>query len=130
LIITLPFPPSILRPNDKSHWRVKNPTKAKYRQECALLSSHIKYNEKGPVRIHISFYPPNNRWDWDGMVSAAKAGFDGFADGIGVNDKRFDPTLSFKKADKENPRIEIILFESYPEYKREYFEPFEVDYEF
>ena len=109
MIITIPFPPSILRPNDRTHWRKKNPIKASYRTDCSYFAMEkpVAFPANGPLYLHITFYPPNNRWDWDGMVSAAKAGFDGLAIGWKVNDKRFTPTLSFCPADPKNPRIEV-----------------------
>lgn len=44
------------------------------------------------------------------MVTACKAGFDGVAAGIGVDDKRFRPiTLDVKPCDKTNPRVVIFI---------------------
>lgn len=111
MIITLPFPPSILRPNDKSYWRKKNPIKAEYRETCMnIAGKNIPVFPEGNISIHIKFYPPNNRWDYDAMLSAFKSGQDGVCIAWGINDKRLRPVIiDPKEADKLNPRVEITL---------------------
>ncbi|TGE04648.1 RusA family crossover junction endodeoxyribonuclease [Hymenobacter fodinae] len=64
----------------------------------------------GCIALCVTFYPPNNRWDFDAQVSACKALFDGIADAWGVNDRRFRPMMVFENADKHNPRVEITLY--------------------
>jgi len=113
MIITLPFPPSILRPNDKTCWQVKNPVKVAYREQCKsiALQNIPKFND-GNISIHIKFYPPNNRWDYDAMLSAFKSGQDGMCMAWGINDKRLRPVLlDPQDADKLNPRVEIFINE-------------------
>jgi len=41
----------------------------------------------------VRFFPPSNRGDTDGMFSACKSAFDGIADALGVNDRRFSFTI-------------------------------------
>ncbi len=47
-------------------------------------------NWDGDVHLWVDFYPPDKRArDQDNMLAAFKAGFDGLADALKVNDKRF-----------------------------------------
>ena len=42
------------------------------------------------LRVHLTFVPPDRRLrDADNCIAAAKAGLDGLADALGVNDRRF-----------------------------------------
>lgn len=111
MIITLPFPPSILRPNDKSCWQAKNPVKVAYREKCkSIASENIPNFKEGNIEIKLTFYPPNNRWDYDAMLSAFKSGQDGVCLAWGINDKRLRPVLiDPRDADKKNPRVEITI---------------------
>lgn len=108
--LVLPFPPSILRPNDRSHWAKKNPHKNAFKLACHQIATAQPVNfSAGRIALHVTFYPPNNRWDFDAQVSACKALFDGIADAWGVNDRRFRPVMVFEDADKNNPRVEIKM---------------------
>jgi len=52
----------------------------------------------GKIEIEITFYPPDKRHrDADNMVASIKAGLDGIADALRVNDKRFLPVFKFKE---------------------------------
>ncbi len=69
------------------------------------FDSGVQYN------IHLGYHltprSASHHPDKDGLVSWMKAGLDGFAAGIQVNDKMFNtPTISVA-VDKENPRVEI-----------------------
>ena len=59
---------------------------------CFTLAHEAKaaVNWDGDVHLWIDFYPPDKRArDQDNMLAAFKAGFDGLADALKVNDKRF-----------------------------------------
>ena len=97
-MIELPWPPKELNPNVRMHWRKRNPIKVVYRDACHLLTYNAKVTvpSDGPIAITIDFYPPDNRHrDDDNMISAFKAGRDGVANGLGVNDRRFQPVYRF-----------------------------------
>jgi len=90
--LTLPWPPRELSPNARTHWRRAAPIKAKYRDACYILAkqSRIAIDWDGDVHVWIDFYPPDRRHrDDDNMIAAFKAGRDGVAEAVGVNDKRF-----------------------------------------
>lgn len=99
MIVELPWPPKELTPNFKrrKHWSFSlKPTK-QYRQTCcalALVAGARKTGDK--FGMMIAFFPPDRRKrDDDGMIGAFKAGRDGLADAIGVDDHVFRPTYSF-----------------------------------
>jgi crossover junction endodeoxyribonuclease RusA len=52
----------------------------------------------GDIPLTVTFFPPDNRKrDRTNMEAAFKAGFDGIADALGVDDNRFVPT--YRKGD-------------------------------
>lgn len=109
----LPFPPHILSPNSRKHWRAKQSFKIAMRQ-AGIDSGKTcdKILGAGRIAVRVMFYPPNLRWDLDGMFSAAKPIFDGLAIGLGINDKQFRPfLLDCQCADKVTPRVEITLYQ-------------------
>lgn len=94
LEITLPWPPKELSPNARLHWSKKSKAAKGYRHACYMLA--IQSGAKagipwvGDIHLWIDFYPPDRRHrDDDNMIAAFKAGRDGLADALGVDDKRF-----------------------------------------
>lgn len=89
--VTLCWPPAILLPNHKSHWKDKALAVKGQRQlahwECKIARLA---RMTGPVGVHMFFYPPDRRRrDEDGMISSLKAALDGVSDAIGVDDHLF-----------------------------------------
>jgi crossover junction endodeoxyribonuclease RusA len=90
-MIVLPFPPFALNPNKRQHWSVTAKAKKLYREACYILTkqSGAKVDWDGDVHAWIDFYPPDRRArDDDNMIAAFKAGRDGMADALGIDDKR------------------------------------------
>lgn len=89
--LDLPFPPSILNPNARPHWRAHAKAKKKYRQDCHWLSLQIKPEfHEGKIYLEITFHPPDKRKrDKDNLIAAFKAGQDGMADAWQVDDYLF-----------------------------------------
>ena len=109
--ISLPWPPSKLSPNARIHWAPLAKLKAAYRTECWAISGPQKpaLPEVGPIPIRIVFRPPDRRTrDRDNMIASFKAGADGLADGLGVNDARFEPTYAVGEPVKGG-RVEVYL---------------------
>jgi crossover junction endodeoxyribonuclease RusA len=97
-IIHLPWPPKELSPNATLHWAKKAKFKKMYRETCwaLTLESKVKINAVGKIPIEITFFPPDRRHrDADNMVASIKAGLDGVADALKVNDRQFLPTFIF-----------------------------------
>lgn len=100
LVIELPFPPAELSPNKRLHWRVKAKHTSGYRL-CARMYTSVeippidrgRWPYDGEIPISVTFFPPDKRRrDRDNMLASFKAGFDGIADALGVDDNRFIPT--------------------------------------
>jgi crossover junction endodeoxyribonuclease RusA len=89
--VTLPWPPKELSPNARIHWSKKSKAAKAYRASCHLLTkqSGMAVDWEGDVHAWIDFYPPDKRHrDDDNMIAAFKAGRDGMADALGIDDKR------------------------------------------
>lgn len=102
LSITLPWPPSGLSPNARLHWAELARLKKKYRQACAYTArAHgVMPVQADRLNVHLRFVPPNRqRRDWDNLVASMKAGLDGLADALRVDDSSF--VLSFELAKDE-----------------------------
>ena len=91
--VTLPWPPTQLNPNNKLHWSKKYKKAKPYRVDCFYLAREAGLNHvpwDGPIYLYLDFYAPTrNKPDDDNIVAAFKAGRDGLADALGVDDKRF-----------------------------------------
>lgn len=99
-MIILPWPPKELNPNKRMHWTQRNPHKVAYRDACHLLiyKAKLTVSGEGPIPFTVDFYPPDKRHrDADNMISSFKAGQDGIANALGVNDRRFKPLYRFNE---------------------------------
>lgn len=109
-MIVLPFPPSSLSGHNTGHWRGKSAIVAKHREWAfiAARSARLTAPEAGDITVTIRFVPPDNRGDRVNFGNRCKPYFDGIADALGVNDKRFVPFFIF--AQPEAPgRVEVWL---------------------
>ena len=113
-MIVLPFPPASLSGHAKgnSHWGKSGVTK-KWRDAAhmaAKASGYRAINDDGKcdIAVHVSFYPPDRRSDRTNFSNRMKPIFDGIAEAIGVNDKRFVPEYHYCPVSKPG-RIEIRL---------------------
>lgn len=97
MIVTLPFPPAALsgHANGNGRW-IKISLTKKLRAEARRLTSEagtIDLPPEGDIPIDVLFIPPDNRGDRWNFPARSKCQIDGIADALGVNDKRFDPTI-------------------------------------
>lgn len=90
-VLILPWPPAQLSPNKRLHWSKRSRAAKNYRQACAILTrASCMSVPDGPLLLHIEFVPPDRRHrDDDNLIASFKAGRDGIADALGINDKRF-----------------------------------------
>lgn len=104
--IKLPWPPTALSPNSRSHWAASAAVKKKYRQDCLIVTRAqlgVKCNAVLPVSgdlgLVLEFHPPNHRkFDRDNLLARMKAGLDGMCDALSIDDARFEPiTVSLQK---------------------------------
>ena len=93
IILTLGWPPKELSPNARTHWRKKSLITKAYKTACwalALESDITAPETEGRLHLWITFYPPDRRHrDDDNMIASFKAGRDGLALALGIDDKRF-----------------------------------------
>lgn len=91
--ITLPWPPKALSPNVRVHWGEKSKYTKAYRMEgfaAAHQAGWKGYKGEGEIHLSLEFYTPSKRHhDQDNMIASIKAGLDGIAQSMGVNDSRF-----------------------------------------
>lgn len=90
--ITLSWPPRILSPNGRGHWRAIAAAKKVAKNEAWALTaaSGATAPAKGPIPIAITFHPKTrNRPDVDNLIASCKAALDGIALALGCDDSRF-----------------------------------------
>jgi crossover junction endodeoxyribonuclease RusA len=110
-LLELPWPPNELSGHHNVHWRVLQPIKKKHRTWAAMatLAADIRAPEgQGDIFVSATFYPPNKRTDRVNMPGRMKAYWDGIADALKVNDRRFLPTFHFAEPVK-NPRVVVRI---------------------
>ncbi len=96
LRVSLPWPPQELWPNRKAHWRTKAAALRSYKRTAwALAYRNGPKGAHGPVNLAVTFHPPTAaKRDLDNMLAAIKAGIDGIACALGIDDSRFTYTLA------------------------------------
>lgn len=97
--MTLPWPPKELSPNARVHWRQKHKHAKAYRRTCGLIALALDAPRlSGKKYFWVTFCPPNRRsYDDDNLLARFKAGRDGVADGLGIDDKNFVTTINIGK---------------------------------
>jgi len=114
MIIKLPFPPSSLSGHAKGkHYYAKAKVTAQWRQWAfhAALEAKATAPDDGDIAIHVRFIPPDNRGDRVNFPNRCKPIFDGIADAMKVNDKRFVPSFEFCEP-KAPGRVEVFISSS------------------
>lgn len=98
-MIELPWPPRELNPNARVHWSKRSKAAKAYRRDCRVLTraSGVVAPE-GRVLLVLEFVPPDlRRRDDDNLIAAFKAGRDGIADALGIDDTRFVTQFSLSE---------------------------------
>jgi crossover junction endodeoxyribonuclease RusA len=116
-VIVLDFPPKDLFPNRASgkHWGSLYKLKSDYRESSTWLAKSQlgdwKHNGN-PIVLTMAFHMPDKRWrDADNCLAAAKAGIDGLADALMINDRTFNPIV-VQRILGEKPGKLIITLEA------------------
>lgn len=109
-MIVLPFPPASLSGQASGSWQKKAPIVKSHRLAARVATKKARYNlpADGDIQVHVTFYPPDRRGDRCNFPNRMKPYFDGIADGLGVNDRRFVPNFHFCEPVKPG-RVEVSL---------------------
>lgn len=109
-MIVLPFPPSSLSGHNTGHYRVKAAIIKQHRERAknATLEAAPTVPESGDITVTVRFTPANNCGDRINFPNRMKPYFDGIADALKVNDKRFVPVFEFLPAEKPG-RVEVTV---------------------
>lgn len=94
--LKLRWPDKDLSPNARLHWAKVAKAKKAYRAECyyTALPFSGMFNEDEKLRLELTFFKPTRRaMDRDNLLARMKSGLDGLADGLGINDRIFDPVV-------------------------------------
>lgn len=108
--IILPWPPKELSPNARGHWSVTARAKKAYRLACAWQAKAQGARKIDAEALHLTltFYPPTRRaFDLDNALASCKAGLDGLADVLGVDDSRW--TLTIAKAGEIGGMVKVAI---------------------
>jgi crossover junction endodeoxyribonuclease RusA len=114
--LILPFPPRVLNPNNRVHWSLRAKDAKAYKSDCFYLAKQAGwFGVEFTPRVHlwIDFYPPDKRaYDDDNIAAAFKAGRDGIAEALGINDRRFVSHPMLHAFSKEFQGVKVRISES------------------
>lgn len=90
------WPPNILSANSRAHWSKATAPRAAYRRACWALALQAKVTvpAEGDILVRLDMFPPDtiSLNDDDNAAARFKAGRDGIAAALKVNDRRFKVT--------------------------------------
>lgn len=98
--VILPWFPKECSPNARVHHMVLARAKASYMDLCfqETKAQKMQAPDFKPM-VHVEFYPPNKRRrDLDNCLASLKAGIDGMAKAIGIDDCHFTEYRLFMKS--------------------------------
>lgn len=90
--VTFGWPPRECSPNWRGHWQKRAKAAKSYKNACWALAKEAKLTVdwEGQVHLFITFNKPSRRpMDDDNLIASFKAGRDGLALALGIDDKRF-----------------------------------------
>ena len=110
--IELPWPSRQLSPNSRQHWSAAAKAKKAFRARCRVLAEGqalgLLKNASGAVLVALTFFPPDRRArDLDNLLASMKAGLDGLADAMGIDDSRW--RLSIQKSETTVPGGVVLV---------------------
>lgn len=88
--VVLPWMTHGLSPNDRVHWAKRAKAVKAYRFSAAMRAREAGWLGLGAVDLRVTFCPPSG-WrtgDLDNLIARFKAGQDGLADTLQVNDAK------------------------------------------
>ena len=115
MTLVMPWPSTDLSPNARVHWAVLARAKKKYREECGWQARSQGARRMSAERLDVTFtfYPPTKRRiDLDNCIARMKAGIDGIADVVGVDDSKW--RMSFEIAPHVGGMVKVTIQEINP----------------
>ena len=112
MTLVMPWPSTDLSPNARVHWAVLARAKKRYREECGWQAKSQGARKIDAARLDVTFtfFPPSRRRiDLDNCIARMKAGIDGIADVIGVDDSRW--RMSFELSDQVGGMVKVTIRE-------------------
>jgi len=113
LTLTLPWPHmKPLSPNWRGHWGSKAQAKKSFRKAWAItaMSQGARKIDAAGLKVSLAFHLPNKRaMDLDNLLARCKAGLDGLADVLGVDDSKWQIAIS--KADTIGGFVRVTVEE-------------------
>ncbi len=109
--VLVPYPPKALSPNARvGHMALYRAKKDYTRAVWALCLEQGANRLTGPFLIHVTFHPINRGPvpDKDNLITAFKAGQDGLAQALGVDDREFNDRLTHSIGDRTR-RGEVVI---------------------
>lgn len=106
--IELPFPPSSLTPHAKGGWQKKAAATKSYRRLCAQVAQlqGLRSITAERIKARITIHRPNLRRDYQNCISCLKAGVDGLADVIGIDDRYWE--IEFVEGELCRPEGKVV----------------------
>lgn len=114
LSFSLPFPLSALSPNSRVHRTEVGKAKSIYRNIATIEAKQARIRRniyKPDIKAHIEScggklpititFCPRRAMDDDNIIASFKAGRDGIADALGIDDNLFVPTYKFEPPNKK-----------------------------
>lgn len=112
-MIILSWPPRDLHPNSRPHYHAKASAAKAYREAAYWATKAARVDHGHPdegIPLKVQFYPPDKRRrDLDGMFSSVKAGIDGIADALQLNDYEINPIILERCAPMKGGRVCLTL---------------------
>lgn len=107
--LEFPFPPSGLTPHAKGGWRKKAALTKKYREACAdeAMVQGLRGVTAETVHVRVTIHRPNRRRDYQNCISCFKAGIDGIADVIGIDDRNW--RIEFVEGELRRPDGLVVV---------------------
>lgn len=113
LELQLPWPPAQLSPNARLHWAIAYRAKAKYRDHCWAVvraQTQQRLEDKRDYALELRFVPPDRRsYDRDNLIARMKAGIDGLADALLIDDKQFKTLTASVSADSVGGFVQVRI---------------------
>jgi len=89
-MLTFPWFPKELNPNNCSHYHEKARKKAIYKDLWYWTTKEANIPKGDYQELSIVFYKPNRRWmDLDNMLASIKSGLDGMCLALEIDDRCF-----------------------------------------